>query len=81
MTLKNEIAQEAAQIPAAIALLLAALFVGITLFIAFWHKRRAKRLRRKAQKQHGKWNWGLFWAAVLFIGFGAYFLFLGFDDR
>lgn len=81
MMLKTQIAQHAAQIPAAVALLLAALFVGITLFIAFWHKRRAKRLRRKAKKQHRKWNWGLFWAAVLFIGFGAYFMFLGLDDR
>lgn len=83
MTLKNEIAnvaQHAAQVPAAVALFLAALFVGVTLFIAFWRKRKAQRIRRRAKRRH-KWQWGFFWGAVLFIGFGAYFLFLGFDDR
>lgn len=80
MTLKNEIAQHAAQVPAAVALFLAALFIGVTLLIAFWKKRKARRLRRKAKRRH-KWNWHYFWAAVIFIAFGAYFLYLGFDDR
>lgn len=83
MTLKNEIAnvvEQAAQVPAAVALFLAALFVGVTLFIAFWKKRKC-RCKKRRRRQRGKWQWGYFWATVLFIGFGAYFLFLGFDDR
>lgn len=81
MTVKNEIAQHtAAQVPLGVALLLTVLFVGITLFLAFWKKRKARKMRRRATRAH-KWQWGYFWAAVIFIGFGAYFLFLGFDDR
>lgn len=81
MTLKTEIAKHAAQVPAAVALFLAALFVGVTLFLAFWKKRKARRMRKKAKRRHKKFEWAYFWAAVVFIGFGAYFLYLGFDDR
>lgn len=88
MTVKTEIVQHlsaeqagaAVAIPAGVALLLTALFVGITLLIAFWRKNKARRMRRKAKRRH-KWQWGYFWAGALFVLFGGYILFLGFDDR
>lgn len=77
MTLQKQVIESAAGVPVGVALLLTAVFVGITLLIAFWRKRKARRLKRKARR----WKWGYFWAAVLFVAFGAYFLYLGFDDR
>lgn len=81
MTIKTQIAEHAAEfVPVGVALLLAAVFVGLTLLLAFWGKRRKARRLRKAKRRH-KWNWHYFWAAVIFIAFGAFFLYLGFDDR
>lgn len=74
MTLKHQTAEVATPLAAGVLLLLFFAGVGVWYCVKNW--RKIRRWWRRTTRKKGFWGYVL--GAVLFVGFGAYFAFLGF---
>lgn len=79
MTTRQHTAETLAATPAAALVLGFLFFAGVGIWYCITNRKKIRRwIRRTIRKKH---FWGYVLAAGLFILFGGYFLYLGFDDR